>query len=232
MLQSLNWSEIGKYYLKFFKLYIIKLWSLNLLDVYKTLKDVISSVLPRIDPFSFGESPIFAGESAQVNCFASQGDLPMEIVWSFNGEMDLSSFGVSTMSAGKRGKMLLIESVASVNRGQYNCTAKNLAGSTTFSAYLEIHGKPVILSCFLVIILNQFLGETLPLALVFFQKPHWRLFLSCATRLIMYRFVIKAFAFFIVMFKIYYWAVHFFFTFIIYEINFKKKEVIFCLKKN
>lgn len=102
---------------------------------------VVSPVQPRIDPFTFGESPIFAGESTQVTCFASQGDLPLDIAWSFNGEKELSTFGVSTLNAGKRGKMLVIDSVSSINKGEYICTAKNLAGTATYSAYLEIHGN-------------------------------------------------------------------------------------------
>ncbi|XP_073989890.1 Down syndrome cell adhesion molecule 1 isoform X42 [Rhodnius prolixus] len=99
-------------------------------------------VSPRIDPFSFGESPIFAGESAQVTCFASQGDIPMDLKWSFDGSQNLSRLGISTVKVGKRASMLVIESATSMHRGMFQCTATNLAGFTTYTTNLEIHVPP------------------------------------------------------------------------------------------
>ncbi|RZF32483.1 hypothetical protein LSTR_LSTR016773 [Laodelphax striatellus] len=98
-------------------------------------------VLPRIIPFDFGESPIFAGEAAQVTCLVSQGDPPLDISWSFHGLGDLSQLGLSTNKVGKKASMLLIESASSHHRGNYTCSVRNPAGSVNYSTSLEIHGK-------------------------------------------------------------------------------------------
>ena len=96
---------------------------------------------PRIDHFTFGESPIYAGESAQITCFVAQGDLPLNITWSFENSDDLSRVHASTSKAGKKGVVLFIESVSTANIGEYKCTASNLAGVASYSASLEVHGN-------------------------------------------------------------------------------------------
>lgn len=96
-------------------------------------------VSPRITPFAF-ESPIFAGQAAQVTCLVSQGDTPLEILWSFGNQVDLYRLGISTIKAGSKGSMLLIETAGYQHRGNYTCTAKNSAGTTEFTTILNIHG--------------------------------------------------------------------------------------------
>lgn len=96
-------------------------------------------VLPRITPFAF-ESPIFAGQAAQVTCLISEGDSPLEIVWSFDGENKINHLGISTIKAGSKGSMLLIESASYRHRGNYTCSAKNPAGESEFTTSLNIHG--------------------------------------------------------------------------------------------
>lgn len=95
---------------------------------------------PLILPFSFGDLPIYEGQSAQVACFVTEGDLPLEIAWSFNGSRDLSFYGISSIRVGHRSKLLIIESVGPKHQGDYTCSVRNPASSTRYSTSLEIHG--------------------------------------------------------------------------------------------
>lgn len=97
-------------------------------------------VVPRIIPFSFGESPIFAGQTTQVTCTVSEGDPPLELSWTFHGPQDMDRLGISTTKFGKKTSLLLIDYASSHHRGLYTCTAKNPAGSTNYSTSLNIHG--------------------------------------------------------------------------------------------
>lgn len=96
---------------------------------------------PILLPFSFGEEPIYVGQSAQLTCFVTDGDLPLEITWSFNGTEDLSFFGVMTGKAGRRAKLLIIESVAPKHQGYYTCSVRNPARTVSYTANLKIHGR-------------------------------------------------------------------------------------------
>lgn len=95
---------------------------------------------PKILPFSFGESPLFAGQSAQLQCFVSSGDPPLDITWSFHGRSDISHLGITTLKINKKTSVLSIESANSQHQGVYTCTAKNPAGVVNYSATLEVHG--------------------------------------------------------------------------------------------
>lgn len=97
-------------------------------------------VAPRIIPFSFGESPIFAGQTAQVTCTVSEGDAPLGISWTFHGPQEMSQLGITTTKVGMKTSLLLIDYASSHHRGSYTCTAKNPAGSTNYSTLLNIHG--------------------------------------------------------------------------------------------
>lgn len=96
---------------------------------------------PHIIPFDFGESPIFAGQAAQVTCLVSEGDTPLDISWSFHSVSDMAKLGISTVKAGTKASMLLIESAGPQHRGDYTCIAKNKAAAVNYSTTLEIHGS-------------------------------------------------------------------------------------------
>lgn len=97
-------------------------------------------VHPRIVPFSF-EEPIFAGQAAQVTCLVSEGDLPIDISWTFHGNVDMSALGVSINRIGSKTSMLLIETSMGDHQGNYTCVAKNKAGVTHYTTTLHVHGK-------------------------------------------------------------------------------------------
>lgn len=96
-------------------------------------------VAPRISSFNF-DSPIFAGQAAQVTCLVSEGDPPLDISWSFDGIGEMYRLGISTMKAGKKASVLLIETAQAKHRANYTCTAKNPAGIANYSTTLNIHG--------------------------------------------------------------------------------------------
>ncbi len=106
---------------------------------------VIFLVPPRIAPFYF-EEPIFAGQAAQVTCLVSEGDLPLDISWTYRGysNKSVTELGISTSRFGQKTSMLLIESTNAEHRGNYTCTVKSLSPLQLFSQYtaeLNIHGK-------------------------------------------------------------------------------------------
>jgi hypothetical protein len=92
-------------------------------------------------PFSFGDSPIFAGQSAQVSCFVTEGDQPLKITWTLSSNIDINRLGISTTKLGSKTSVLSIDYVDSQHSGTYTCIAENSAGSSKFSTDLEIHGK-------------------------------------------------------------------------------------------
>lgn len=94
-------------------------------------------------PFSF-ESPIFAGQAAQVTCLVSEGDLPLDISWSFEGKETMPQLGISITKVGRKASMLLIETAGYEHRGNFTCVAKNPAGSVNFTADLNVHGKELV----------------------------------------------------------------------------------------
>lgn len=99
---------------------------------------------PRIAPFSFEQS-VFAGVSTQVTCLMTEGELPADIFWLFNGKRiipkDSSSSTVSTNKVGSKTSLLLIESTSAEHRGNYTCVVRNDAGSTEYVAVLNINGN-------------------------------------------------------------------------------------------
>lgn len=105
-------------------------------------------VPPRIVPFSF-EEPIFAGQAAQVTCLVSEGDLPLNITWTYKGSSNrsMSEMGISTSGFGQKTSMLLIESTDASHRGNYTCIAQSLSNlklSSHYSAELNIHGNSIL----------------------------------------------------------------------------------------
>lgn len=97
-------------------------------------------VLPRIIPFYFEENPLHEGQYAQVNCLVAEGDLPIEIEWTLNGQ-SLEKFSeISFTKVGKRNSMLTIESVSHLNAGNYTCMARNKAGESAYVTQLQVNG--------------------------------------------------------------------------------------------
>ncbi len=84
------------------------------------------------------------GQFAQVVCIVTQGDEPLSIAWSLQGEIVSSEPGLSTTSLGTRTSMLTIDSVGYRHSGVYTCTASNRAGSASNSVQLRVNGKAIL----------------------------------------------------------------------------------------
>lgn len=111
------------------------------------------AVAPQLAPFAFGDDAANAGEMATVQCAVIKGDLPIDLVWSFNGrvidangafdEHNYDNPDIVISRNSKRASTLTIESVAARHAGEYSCTASNTAGTTTHSSVLSVNGTLV-----------------------------------------------------------------------------------------
>lgn len=100
-------------------------------------------MLPHIHPFAF-EEEANSGDSVQLTCHASKGDLPLTIRWLHNYLPIFAHFGVLTNKIGDRISLLTIPNVQDKNGGNYTCVAENAAGATNFTANLYVDGDSII----------------------------------------------------------------------------------------
>lgn len=96
-------------------------------------------VKPHITPFAFEEEPSM-GDTVQVQCLVSKGDVPITFSWLFNGEPIPIEMSINTAPYGKKTSLLSIESVNESHIGNFTCVASNRAGITTNSAELFVKG--------------------------------------------------------------------------------------------
>ncbi|XP_050461762.1 cell adhesion molecule Dscam2 isoform X6 [Cataglyphis hispanica] len=110
-------------------------------------------VAPQLAPFTFGDEAANAGEMATVQCAVIKGDLPIDIIWSFNGrvidtangafdEHNYDNSDIMISRGSKRASQLTIDSVAARHAGEYSCTASNTAGTATHSSVLSVNVPP------------------------------------------------------------------------------------------
>lgn len=99
-------------------------------------------VLPHINPFAF-EEEANSGDSVQLTCHASKGDLPLTIRWLHNGRPIFSHLGVLTNKIGDRISLLTIPSVSDRHSGEFQCVVDNNAGRVNYTARLYVNGDCV-----------------------------------------------------------------------------------------
>ena len=92
-------------------------------------------------PLTFGAELLNEGQFAQVVCIVTQGDEPLTISWSLQGEAVSSEPSLTTTTLGTRTSMLTIQSVGYRHSGTYTCTASNKAGSKAQSVELKVNGE-------------------------------------------------------------------------------------------
>ena len=102
-------------------------------------RDCFVSVLPYIHPFAF-EEEANSGDSVQVTCHASKGDLPLTIKWLHNGRPMFAHLGALTSKIGDRISLLTIPSVKDVNAGDYTCSVENRGGKVNYTSRLYVNG--------------------------------------------------------------------------------------------
>ena len=96
---------------------------------------------PILMPLTFGKDVLNEGQFAQLICIVTEGDEPLTISWSLQGEIVSSEAGLTTTALGTRTSMLTIQSVGYRHSGTYTCTATNKAGSSFQSAVLKVNGE-------------------------------------------------------------------------------------------
>lgn len=69
-----------------------------------------------------------------------EGDLPIDISWYLNHRSIVEYGGITSSKVGKRNLVLNIESVAAEHSGNFTCSARNKAGSVSFTTDLKVYG--------------------------------------------------------------------------------------------
>uniref|UniRef100_A0A182SAI8 Ig-like domain-containing protein n=1 Tax=Anopheles maculatus TaxID=74869 RepID=A0A182SAI8_9DIPT len=92
---------------------------------YSSILNVM--VVPYIMPFEFGDEPFDTSAMTTVSCAVTKGDMPIEIVWSFNGQPLYTGDdnGVIITKSGHRVSMLTIESIRWYMNGNQLPTNEN-----------------------------------------------------------------------------------------------------------
>lgn len=102
------------------------------------------SALPHIVPFEVDDDINF-GDSVQMNCHVSKGDMPIKIHWLHNGLPPFSNTGITVQKLGQRSSVLTISNVKAEHSGNFTCMASNIAGTANFTLAVHVKGITFIL---------------------------------------------------------------------------------------
>lgn len=80
-------------------------------------------------------------DTVSVNCVVSKGDVPIEIIWLFEGQRVTSNDGITVSKMGAKMSTLYIESIRPRHAGNYSCVARNKAGQVEHSSELKVIGN-------------------------------------------------------------------------------------------
>lgn len=96
--------------------------------------------MPVIVPFSLGDKPAHMDQFLSITCAISDGDLPLNIFFTYNNQPITPDMDVTVSKLGKRTSVLTIDSVNGHHAGSYTCHGKNDAGGTSYSTELKVIG--------------------------------------------------------------------------------------------
>lgn len=88
-----------------------------------------------------GDEALQMGQYLTLSCAVTDGDLPLQIYWTFNKQPVANEEDIIVAKLGKRSSVLTIESVDGRHAGNISCHAKNLAGDTSFTTELKVIGS-------------------------------------------------------------------------------------------
>ncbi|KAL7736494.1 hypothetical protein ACLKA6_019693 [Drosophila palustris] len=108
---------------------------------------LIVNVLPQITPFATSDQPTHLGQYITYQCTLTEGDLPLNIRWTFNKQPLFNDDDQDILIAkmGRRSSVLTIESVAARHAGNYSCHGENAAGKASYSTQLKVIVLPRII---------------------------------------------------------------------------------------
>ena len=96
---------------------------------------------PVIIPLTLGSDILNEGQFVQILCTVTQGDEPLSIKWSLQGDSVSSEPELTTASLGTRTSMLTIQSVGHRHSGTYTCSASNKGGTRSQSVEVNVNGE-------------------------------------------------------------------------------------------
>ena len=96
---------------------------------------------PVIIPLTLGSDVLNEGQFVQIFCTVTQGDEPLSIKWSLQGDIVSSEPELTTTALGTRTSMLTIQSVGYRHSGTYTCSASNKAGTRSQGVELRVNGE-------------------------------------------------------------------------------------------
>lgn len=132
----------------------------------------MSAVPPQISPFSSGNQPVHLGQYITYQCTITEGDLPLNILWTFNKQPIVSSDDSDIVIAklGRRSSVLTIESVTDRNAGNYTCQGSNKAGKSSYTTQLKVIGYILFYKFFCIDFCFRFFFCFIPLLLQSFLE--------------------------------------------------------------
>ncbi len=92
-------------------------------------------------PFSFQEDLLREGMRAQLQCVVTEGDPPIRISWSKDGQTIPQELDVSVREVDQFSSILAIRMITPKHNGNYTCAARNAIGTVTHSARLAVNGN-------------------------------------------------------------------------------------------
>ncbi|GIY89392.1 down syndrome cell adhesion molecule-like protein Dscam2 [Caerostris darwini] len=95
---------------------------------------------PVIEPFHIPEA-IEEGARSKLLCSVTKGDPPITIQWLKDGKPLPHDLEITETILDEFSKALLFPRVELRHKGNYTCTARNMAASASFTASMVIHGK-------------------------------------------------------------------------------------------
>lgn len=94
-------------------------------------------------PFEYDDE-VNIGDSIELFCQISKGDVPIIIEWKFLSYLTNSSElneNVKIAKTSKKSSLLSVSKITQYNSGNYTCKAQNKGGSTSFTTSIVVKGK-------------------------------------------------------------------------------------------
>ena len=114
-----------------------------MLFFYYAHRFLFLKVAPLVEQFVFPKN-LTRGKRLRVICTVTEGDLPIDVQWRFNGVPFLGSSGAAGNVRVRRideyTSLLAISNLETDHAGNYSCAAKNTVSEFVRSAVLTIRG--------------------------------------------------------------------------------------------